>query len=147
VAAPRPRGPQRLALTIRAAGGVVTRRRQDGALEVLLVHRPRYDDWTFPKGKCGRQEPDDACALREVEEETGLRCELLDELPSTSYRDGRGRRKIVRYWQMRALGGSFDPHREVDAISWLSPEDAAHALTYDRDLTVLRGALRGEACL
>ena len=108
---------------------------------MLLVHRPQYDDWTLPKGKCGPQEPDDACALREVEEETGLRCELLEPLPSTKYRDGRGRRKTVRYWLMRSVGGKFEPHREVDEIRWLAPDDAARALTYERDLAVLRAAL------
>jgi 8-oxo-dGTP diphosphatase len=109
------------------------------------VHRPRYDDWTLPKGKCGRQEPDDACALREVEEETGLRCELLDPLPSTEYRDGRGRRKMVRYWLMQPVGGNFVPHREVDEIRWLLPDDAARELTYERDLAVLRAALERQS--
>jgi 8-oxo-dGTP pyrophosphatase MutT (NUDIX family) len=139
--ASRARGPTRLALTVRAAGGVVTRRRDNGSIEVLLVHRPQYDDWTLPKGKCGRQEPDHVCALREVEEETGMRCELLEPLPSTRYRDGRGRSKTVRYWLMQPVGGEFEPHREVDEIRWLAPDDAACTLTYERDLPVLRAAL------
>ena len=84
---------------VRAAGGVVVRAGADGP-EVLLVHRPAYDDWTFPKGKLDRGETEEECALREVEEETGLRCTLGRELGSTTYRDGKGRRKRVRYWLM-----------------------------------------------
>jgi 8-oxo-dGTP pyrophosphatase MutT (NUDIX family) len=117
---------------VRAAGGVVTR---DG--EVLLVHRPRYDDWTFPKGKALAGESDEATALREVEEETGLRCALGDELPATSYVDSKGRPKRVRYWRMRPLAGAFAPHAEVDEIAWLSPAEAAERLTYPRDLALL----------
>jgi 8-oxo-dGTP diphosphatase len=118
------------ALTVvRAAGGLVVR---DG--EVLLVHRPKYDDWSFPKGKCDEGESDEACALREVEEETGLRCELIDELGETSYRDAKGRPKVVRYWRMRAVTGEFVPHDEVDEIRWETPEDAARVLSWSRDL-------------
>jgi 8-oxo-dGTP pyrophosphatase MutT (NUDIX family) len=121
---------------VRAAGGVVVR---DGAggVEVLVVHRPKYRDWTFPKGKCEPEETDEACALREVEEETGLACELEGELPSTSYRDGRGRRKRVRYWQMRPLGGGLAFDHEVDEARWLTPSQARARLTYERDLPVL----------
>ena len=88
---------------VRAAGGVVTRGEPP---EVLVVHRPRYDDWSFPKGKAEPGERDEDCALREVEEETGLRCELREELPSTSYTDARGRPKRVRYWLMTPSGAS-----------------------------------------
>jgi 8-oxo-dGTP diphosphatase len=119
-------------VTVRAAGGVVAR---DG--EVLLVHRPKYDDWTFPKGKLDVGESDEEAAVREVEEETGFRCSLGRELPSTSYTDSRGRPKIVRYWQMQAEGGEFAPTQEVDEIAWLSAEDAAERLTYDRDRKLL----------
>jgi 8-oxo-dGTP pyrophosphatase MutT (NUDIX family) len=115
---------------------VVTRRR-DGVLEVLLVHRPRYDDWTFPKGKANPGETDEECALREVAEETGLRCALDGELVSTSYVDGHGRPKVVRYWAMRPLDGAFVPHAEIDEIRWLPSEQAAAALSYDRDRDVL----------
>ena len=121
---------------MRAAGGVV-RRIGAGGAEVLLVHRPRYDDWTFPKGKAERDEADEATALREVEEETGLRCVLIAELPSTSYRDSRGRDKVVRYWTMRPDAGEFVPDDEVDAISWVSTSEAAQRLSYDRDHGVL----------
>jgi 8-oxo-dGTP diphosphatase len=85
---------------IRAAGGVPWRRRADGQLEVLLVHRPHYDDWTFPKGKAKDGESDEEAAIREVEEETGLTCELGNELATTHYVDRRGRSKYVRYWTM-----------------------------------------------
>jgi 8-oxo-dGTP diphosphatase len=139
VDAARTRRPARLALTVRAAGGVVVR--NAGSLEVLLVHRPRYDDWTFPKGKCAAEESDQLCAVREVEEETGLRCELGDELDSTTYRDGRGRRKLVRYWLMEPAGGAFGPSREVDEAVWLSPEAAEQRLSYARDRPVLRAAV------
>ena len=105
--------------------------------QVLLVHRPKYDDWTFPKGKAEPAESDEACALREVEEETGLRCRLGPELSSTSYTDGRGRPKVVRYWRMSVESGEFVPNREVDEIAWLDPEVAAERLSYDRDLPLL----------
>jgi len=106
-------------------------------LRVLLVHRPRYDDWTFPKGKAKARESDLECALREVEEETGLRCTAELELPSTAYSDRHGRPKLVRYWAMRPISGTFRPHREVDDVRWLSVDEAAEALTYGRDRAVL----------
>jgi 8-oxo-dGTP diphosphatase len=121
---------------IRAAGGVVLRDGESGP-EVLLVHRPAYDDWSLPKGKAEGDETDEDCALREVEEETGLRCTLGRELPSTSYGDGRGRPKVVRYWTMRPLGGEAAPRAEVDDVRWLPLDDALDALTWERDRTVL----------
>jgi 8-oxo-dGTP diphosphatase len=117
---------------VRAAGGLVMR---DG--KVLLVHRPKYDDWSFPKGKCVDGESDEACALREVAEETGLRCELFEEVGQTSYRDGRGRAKIVRYWRMRAVEGEFVAADEVDEIKWVTPEAAGELLSWSRDLALL----------
>jgi 8-oxo-dGTP pyrophosphatase MutT (NUDIX family) len=107
------------------------------------VHRPRYDDWAFPKGKCADAESDEACALREVEEETGLRCELGRELVSTAYIDARGRPKVVRYWLMHAVDGDFEPGDEVDAVRWVGVEEARALLSYERDDAVLRDALRG----
>ena len=122
---------------MRAAGGVVMRRDGD-ATEVVLVHRPRYDDWGFPKGKVHPGESDEECALREVEEETGLRCELEDELPATTYRDSQQRPKIVRYWIMRPLAGDAGPRHEVDDVRWVPVARAAELLSYDRDRHVLR---------
>jgi 8-oxo-dGTP diphosphatase len=121
---------------VRAAGGVVVR---GGPADrrVLLVHRLRYDDWSFPKGKAEPGESDEDCALREVEEEASLRCALVRELPSTQYRDSRGRPKVVRYWLMDAGGAEPSPANEVDELRWLSPQEAARLLTYERDLAVL----------
>ena len=117
---------------VRAAGGLVVRDGEDGA-QVLLVHRPRYDDWTFPKGKVDPGESDEDAAVREVEEETGYRCSLGLELPSTRYIDARGRPKLVRYWLMRVVDGEFVVNNEVDEIEWLNPAEASARLTYDRD--------------
>jgi 8-oxo-dGTP pyrophosphatase MutT (NUDIX family) len=117
---------------VRAAGGVVLRGER-----VLLVHRPRYDDWTFPKGKALDGESDEDCALREVEEETGLRCELGAELVTTRYVDSKGRPKQVRWWAMRPLSGAFTPTDEVDEIRWSTADEAARLLSYERDVPLL----------
>jgi 8-oxo-dGTP pyrophosphatase MutT (NUDIX family) len=120
---------------VEAAGGVVVR---DG--QVALVHRPRYDDWTLPKGKLARDESFEEAAMREVEEETGLRTHLMRELPSTNYEVG-GRPKIVRYWLMDVEHeGPFLPNDETDQLRWLPPDEALRLLTYDRDRDVLRAA-------
>ena len=121
---------------VRAAGGLVVRQSARGA-EVLVVHRAQYDDWTFPKGKLEPGESDEECAAREVEEETGLRCELGDELPSTSYTDGLGRAKHVRYWRMRVVAGELAFAHEVDDARWLTIAEAASTLTYARDVAQL----------
>jgi 8-oxo-dGTP diphosphatase len=123
--------------TVLAAGGAVWRRRDDGEVEVLLVHRPKYDDWTLPKGKLYAGETVEEAALREVEEETGLRCRLGEELATSTYEDRHGRPKQVRYWAMEPVGGRFAPNEEVDEVRWLSPGRAADALTYPRDQAVL----------
>jgi 8-oxo-dGTP diphosphatase len=117
---------------VQAAGGVVVR---DG--RVAVVHRPKYEDWTLPKGKLDPGEDFEEAALREVGEETGLRCELGRELPSTSYRDSKDRPKVVRYWEMTPVAGEFEPNSEVDELRWLEPDEAAALLTYDRDREVL----------
>jgi 8-oxo-dGTP diphosphatase len=122
---------------VKASGGVVWRR-GDRGIEVALVHRPRYDDWSFPKGKLDPGEGWEDAALREVEEEIGLRCRLGHELPSTSYRDNKGRAKVVRYWMMEPLDGEFVPSDEVDEVRWLTPADAQRLLSYDHDRELLR---------
>lgn len=124
---------------MRAAGGVVVRDGADGP-EVLLVHRPAYADWTFPKGKASAGESDEACALREVEEETGLVCALGYELVSTDYTDPRGRPKRVRYWRMAVTGGALAFLHEVDAARWVSFAAAEQLLSYPRDVDVLHAA-------
>jgi len=113
---------------VRAAGGVV---RRDG--RIAVVHRPRYDDWSLPKGKLDPGETWEEAALREVREETGLECELGDELSSTRYHDRKGRSKLVRYWLMDPVEGEFAPNDEVDELRWLTPAEAAALLTYPRD--------------
>jgi 8-oxo-dGTP diphosphatase len=123
---------------IRAAGGLVSRLDPTGAVEVLLVHRPAYDDWTFPKGKLDAADPDEEhCALREVWEETGYRCAVGRELPSAHYADQKNRRKRVRYWEMRVVSGEFTPNREVDKTAWLTLPEARRRLSYDHDTHVL----------
>ena len=122
---------------VEAAGGVVWRRAKDGGLEVLLVHRPRYDDWSVPKGKLDFDEDHAEAALREVAEETGLRCSLGPELLATSYRDRKGRPKRVRYWAMEPVRGHFTPTDEVDEVRWLGIGVARARLTYSRDQAVL----------
>jgi 8-oxo-dGTP diphosphatase len=115
-----------------AAGGVVER-----GGRVLLVHRPRYDDWTFPKGKLDPGESFEDAALREVHEETGVRCSLGRELPSTRYEVG-GRSKLVRYWLMTPQTEvEFAPNDETDDLRWVTPDEARALLTYDRDRDVL----------
>jgi 8-oxo-(d)GTP phosphatase len=126
---------------VRAAGGVVARRRRGAELEVLLVHRPRYDDWTLPKGKHEPGESDRESALREVLEETGIICSLGVELGVTRYVDSKGRDKSVRYFAMRPLAGRFRPHAEVDEIAWLPPAEACRRLTYPRDVGLVEHAL------
>jgi 8-oxo-dGTP diphosphatase len=130
---------------VRAAGGIVSRRGPGGELEVLAVHRAHHRDWSFPKGKAEPGETDEACALREVEEETGLRCELDEELPSASYRDRAGRPKVVRYWAMRPVAGRAEARNEIDAVRWVSPAAGARLLTYPRDRRLLAEFARTRA--
>jgi 8-oxo-dGTP diphosphatase len=120
-----------------AAGGVVIR---DG--RVAVVHRPKYEDWSFPKGKLDPGESFERAALREVEEETRLRCRLGRALPSTRYTDAKGRSKLVRYWEMAPLEGDFEPTAEVDELRWLDPTDAQDLLSYERDRQLLRAVSR-----
>jgi 8-oxo-dGTP diphosphatase len=122
---------------IRAAGGVVLRRSRSGETEVAVIHRPAYDDWTFPKGKVEPDERPEDAALREVREETGLRCDLVRPIGCTAYVDRRGRDKVACYWEMEVRGGRFKPGIEVDRMLWLTVAEAARRLTYGRDRTLL----------
>ena len=119
---------------IRAAGGVVVR--DDG--RIVVVHRPRYDDWSLPKGKLDAGESWEEAALREVEEETGLRCRLEEELAPAHY-TARGRPKTVRWWRMSVIGDDgLDPDDEVDDLRWLTPAEAVAQLSYDHDRRLVR---------
>lgn len=128
---------------IRSAGGIPYRLAGDGQREVALIHRPSYDDWTFPKGKLEVGEEPEQAALREVAEETGFRVRLADAAGSTSYVDQRGRQKTARYWTMEVLSGEFAANAEVDQLRWLPIQQALHLLTYDRDRSLL-DALQGK---
>ncbi|MBX9423890.1 NUDIX hydrolase [Streptomyces lateritius] len=124
-----------------AAGCVLWRPAVSGhGIEIALVHRPKYDDWSHPKGKRKRGETAEACALREVLEETGQRCELGARLPTVRYTVD-GRPKEVVYWTARALSGTFTPSREVDALLWLPPTPARARLTMPRDRELLDTAV------
>jgi phosphohistidine phosphatase SixA/8-oxo-dGTP pyrophosphatase MutT (NUDIX family) len=127
---------------VRAAGGIVLRG-EGPDRSVALVHRPRYDDWSFPKGRLDADEDEATAALREVEEETGLRCRLGPSVGAVTYRDRRGRAKVVRYFRMDADGGRFAPNREVDELRWMPIEDAARLLSYAHDRSLLRQVLAG----
>ena len=122
---------------VKAAGGLVVR--EDG--RVAVAHRPRYDDWSFPKGKLDKGETWEDAALREVQEEIGMRCTLGEELPFTEYRVPRGR-KVVRYWRMRPESGEFSPNEEVDEVRWVSPQEAEDLLSYEHDRELARSARR-----
>jgi 8-oxo-dGTP pyrophosphatase MutT (NUDIX family) len=126
---------------VEAAGGVVVRE-TEGAPQVAVVHRSRDDDWSLPKGKITEGESAEDAALREVEEETGFRCELGEELAPAHYRDRKGRRKRVRWWLMRPVSGTFEPNAEVDELRWLDPPDAIELLDYEHDRELVNGLLR-----
>jgi 8-oxo-dGTP diphosphatase len=127
---------------VRAAGGIVLRAGAQGGWEVVLVHRRTQEDWSLPKGKLARGESAEHCALREVREETGLRCVLDRFAGEVQYRDRRGRRKSVEYWLMQPLGGRFRASDEVDQQRWLSLGQAVKLLSYphDRDLLLSVGS-------
>jgi 8-oxo-dGTP diphosphatase len=121
---------------VEAAGGIVL----DDEGRVAIVHRPRYDDWSLPKGKLDAGESFEEAALREVEEETGMRCSLGDELDPVRYRDNKGRPKLVRYWLMHVEDDpGFVPNDEVDELRWVTPGEAAELLTYPDDAELARG--------
>jgi 8-oxo-dGTP diphosphatase len=119
---------------VHAAGGVVLREGR-----VAVVHRPRYDDWSLPKGKLDRGEGWEEAALREVQEETGLVCRLVRELPDDRYTDGKGRPKRVRWWLMEVVEeGAFRADDEVDELRWPVIEEALHLLSYDHDRALVQ---------
>jgi len=118
---------------VRAAGGIVLRDTPGGRREVAVVHRPARDDWSLPKGKLEPDESFEDCALREVQEETGLRCRLRRFVGFTEYRDRRDRPKLVAYWLMDVIDGEFTPSDEVDEMRWLELTIAGRSLTYERD--------------
>jgi 8-oxo-dGTP pyrophosphatase MutT (NUDIX family) len=125
---------------VQAAGGVVLRRQDGRPVEVALIHRPAYDDWTLPKGKLDPGETHEEAALREVKEETGLAVHLGDPAGQVEYRDRKGRPKVVRYWTMEPVGttgGEFVPNDEVDRLRWVSLAEAGPILTYDHDRQIL----------
>lgn len=128
---------------IRAAGGVIVRPSGNG-VTLALVHRPRYDDWSLPKGKAEAGETDEQTAVREVEEETGLRCRLVRPVGDIRYTDNRGRPKLVRYWLMEpedpAAVGHI-PDDEVDELRWCTPDVANDLLSYDHDRDIVQAAL------
>ncbi|MET9391712.1 NUDIX hydrolase [Streptomyces sp. NPDC006624] len=132
--------------TVQAAGCILWRRAPGtGELELCLVHRPKYDDWSWPKGKLKRGEEARAGALREVAEETGCRAVPGAELPAVRY-TANGRPKQVRYWAAEAVTCDFTPTDEVDRVLWLSPEKARAQLTQPHDrpyVDALLDALHG----
>jgi 8-oxo-dGTP diphosphatase len=127
---------------IAAAGGVLIAPDKEGRTKVAVIHRPKYMDWSLPKGKLEEGESWREAALREVGEETGYRCEPIAELPHVSYLDRKGRRKLVRYWLMEPIDGEFESHGEVDELRWLTPAEAEELLTYPHDKELVRRALR-----
>lgn len=133
--------------TIRAAGGVLWRVQPDGdGVQVAVIHRPRYDDWSLPKGKLATGEAETDCAMREVLEETGFHARLGRSLGETRYlkqADGSARPKVVRWWAMEAMAGAFVPTREVDRLDWLSLGEAHQRLTRDTDRELLDRFVRG----
>jgi 8-oxo-dGTP diphosphatase len=130
-------------VNVEAAGGFVTRPSASGEPEVLVVHRPRYDDWSLPKGKLEPGESFEDAAVREVEEETGVRCELGPELAPHQYIDRKGRDKVVRWWRMTPVATSpFRANDEVDELRWIRGGEAATLLTYDADRKLVAEELR-----
>jgi 8-oxo-dGTP diphosphatase len=127
--------PCRAMAEVHAAGGVVVR--ADG--RIAVIHRPRYDDWSLPKGKLEDGESFETGALREVAEETGIRGRIVGELAATEYVDRKGRDKIVRYYRMDLDGepGDFAPNDEVDELRWLTPAEARELLSYEHDRSLV----------
>jgi len=121
---------------IKAAGAILWRRADDGSVEVAVIHRPKYDDWSLPKGKLDGGETEEEAAVREVEEETGFTGHLGPRLGTTEYESSKGS-KIVHYRAMDAGPGRVTPHDEVDDLRWVTVGEAMDLLSYDRDRQVL----------
>lgn len=129
--------------TVAAAGGVVWRPQEDGDIEIAVAHRPRYDDWSLPKGKHDRGEHSLTTAVREVNEETGLAVVVGRRSIRTSYPVVEGVKR-VDYWVMQAVGGEFEPNDEVDELRWLPAAKAAALCTYEHDRAVVADLLRDD---
>jgi 8-oxo-dGTP diphosphatase len=127
---------------VRAAGGIVHRHAADGAVEVLVIHRPEYEDWTLPKGKLDPGETAEEAAVREVEEETGIKASLGAHAGSTEYYDRHGRSKRVDYWLMDpdVVPDEFTPNSEVDEIRWLPVDGLRDLLTHEHDAEIVEDA-------
>ena len=116
-----------------AGGGIITNPKG----KILLIHRPHYDDWSFPKGKIDKGETIESCALREVWEESCYQCSVVLSLGKFGYVDRTGRDKEVHYWRMQIVSGEFTANDEVDEITWVDVEKAFKLLTYERDKDLL----------
>ncbi|MDJ0391965.1 NUDIX hydrolase [Rhodococcus sp. G-MC3] len=134
-----------LRANIFAAGAVLWRVSPDSGREltVALVHRPKYDDWSFPKGKVDPGETTVDAAVREVAEETGFNSRLGRYLSTVTYPiPGHRKMKKVDYWAAEARSGKFEPNSEVDVLRWVTPAEAAHQLSYPMDHKILRRFLK-----
>ncbi len=118
---------------IRAAGGIITRTVLGGRVEVACIYRESRGDWTFPKGKLDEGETFEQAAIREVLEETGMKCDVIRFIGSTNYIHRKGKSKIVAYYLMAAEEVEFIPNDEVDELVWLELGDVREHLTWDRD--------------
>jgi 8-oxo-dGTP diphosphatase len=131
-------------MTTLAAGGLIVRDTPSGETEVVLVHRPRYDDWTIPKGKLNKGESPEDAAVREVEEETGITAKLGPHLDDVTYTDRHGEKKVVSYWMMHPVTvAARNADDEVDEVRWVPVGEASRLLTYKRDRKLLENAQAG----
>ena len=129
---------------IRAAGALLWRERSAGEIEIALVHRPRYGDWSLPKGKIDENETALACAYREVFEETGIKARFTRQLGTVEYEDNNTQKR-VKYWVAQALGTSdFVANEEVDQIRWLKPSDSIELATHQSDKEMIERFLEIE---